>query len=127
MNRFAVGMARLKQLFLANAAVSIIYHKLTNGVDTAIPLTVWIGNTLFKITDNNNQRMEWGDRDYLIPVELLVVGVIPFLPDVEHWIEEVLPEGNVHYQLSAPEKEPVWRYSDPQHTIYRVHTKRVAS
>lgn len=127
MNRFEVGMRRLRQLFTDNVAVSIIYHKLEGSVDTAIPLTVWIGNTLFKTMDRDNQRMEWGDRDYLIPVDILKVGSALFLPTKEHWIEEVLPEGNQTYHLSAPEKEPVWRYSDPQHTVFRIHTKRVTS
>lgn len=123
-NRFNVGMARLLTHLETNAAVNIIYHKLTNGVDTAVPLVASVDTYLFKILEKDNQRMEWSDRDYLIPVAKLSVGVTLFLPHKEHWIEELLPEGTVKYRLSAPENESVWRYNDVQHTQYRIHTKR---
>lgn len=126
-NRFAIGQARLIQHFLANAAVEVIYHKLEGGVDTVIPLVCWVGNTLFKILEKDNQRMEWGDRDYLIPVASLVVGVVPFQPAKGHWIEEMLPHGLTSFEIGAPDKEPDWRWSDAQHTVYRVHTKKVTT
>lgn len=124
-NRFLAGMERLKQHMQNRAAVSVIYHKVSGVTDTAIPLTTWVGNTLFKVLDREGQRLEWGDRDYLIPVEALVDGVTPFLPAKGHYIVEIVNGVTIRYELSAPEKEPVWRYSDPQHLVYRIHTKKV--
>lgn len=124
-NRFQVGMNRLIQHFTNNAAVSITYHKVVGTTDTQIPLTTWIGNTFFKVFDKDGQRLEWGDRDYLIPVVALVDGVTPFEPAKGHYIVEVVNGVTITYELSAPEKEKVWRFSDPQHLIYRIHTKKV--
>lgn len=128
-DRFAIGMARLIEHFQANAAVNIIYHKLEGGVDTVIPLVVWVGDTLFKILEKDNQRMQWSDRDYLIPVANLVIGVVPFYPAKGHWIEELLPDpyGLQSFEIGSPDKEQDWRYDDLQHTVYRVHTKRVTT
>lgn len=124
-NRFQVGMNRLKQHFLNNAAVSITYHKVdADGTDTPILLTTWIGNTFFKVLDKNGQRLEWGDRDYLIPVEALAIGIVPFEPAKGHYITETVNLTTITYELSAPENEKVWRFSDPQHLVYRIHTKK---
>lgn len=130
MNRFADGMARLVRHFQTRASVSIIYHRVESGIETdAIPLTVWAGTTLFKILDRDVQRMEWSHRDYLIPKADLKVGLVLFEPKKGDWIEEAfpLPIGLLKFELSAPENEPVWRDSDTQKTVYRVHTKRVVT
>lgn len=124
-NRFEIGQARLIQHFLAHGSIDIIYHKLVSGVDTVIPVKCWPGDYLFKIIDRDNQRMEWSDRDYLIPVVNLKVGSTLFEPTKGHWIEENFSGVIQQYELSAPEKETVWRYSDQQHTLYRIHTKRI--
>lgn len=125
-NRFQDGMNRLIKHFGNNALVIITYHKLdTDGTDTAIPLNTWIGNTLFKILDKDTQRMEWGDRDYLIPVAALKIVDTLFLPAKGHYIVETINAVSTTYELSAPENEKVWRYSDPQHLVYRLHTKKV--
>lgn len=70
-------------------------------------------------------RLEWSERDYLIPKDLLVFEGVKVEPQEHDWIEEVftVPDGTREYELLAPNDEPVWRYSDPQHTIYRLHTK----
>lgn len=124
-NRFITGINRLNNLAKKMIPVSIVYHKLDGDVDTSIPLTVYVGNTLFKIEDRDGQRMEWGDRDYLIPVVDLNVADVLFQPAKGHYIEEVLDNVTVIFELSAPSNEPVWRWSDPEHITYRIHTKRM--
>lgn len=125
MNRFERGQAWLNKRFTKYAQKEIVYHR----GSLFIPMVAWVGNTMFKILETNNQRMEWGDRDYLIPIEQLVIGGIMSVPQVEDWIEEVFPDphGTQQFRIAAPESEPVWRYSDNQRTLYRVHTKRVTS
>jgi len=128
MNRMQVGLKRLIYLAKKNTPIDIIYHKVdADGTDTAIPITAWTGTVLFKILDQNQQRMEWSDRDYMIAVEDLKVGEILFTPAATHWIEEVFPnpENNQHYELAAPQNEKVWRYADQHHLIYRLHTKKM--
>ena len=90
-------------------------------------LSVWVGNTPFKIAENGNVRLEWGERDYLIPVELLIINSVTVVPHKDDWIEEVFPGGTVQFMLMAPNNEPVWRYSDNQRTLFRVHCKRVST
>lgn len=128
-NRFEVGQARLNQHLQTSAGVAIIYHRLRDGVDTAIPLIVSLGATFFKVDDREGQRSQWSERDYLIPVVSLVVDGVLFQPAKGDWIAEAmpLPHGVQHYEISAPNDEPAWRWSDAQHTLYRVHCKRVSN
>lgn len=123
-NRFQDGMNRLIKHFGNNALITVTYHKVDGELDTAIPLNTWIGNTLFKILDKDAQRLEWGDRDYLVPVVALNIEGILFEPAKGHYIVETLNAVATTFELSAPENEKVWRYSDPQHLVYRLHTKK---
>jgi len=123
MNRFQRAQARLNQRFMENAKVTIVYHRL----DFFLPIDVWVGNTLFRSTDQGATRLEWGDRDYLIPVVNLKIDGLLVEPQKDDWIEEEFPEphGVQSFMIVAPDNEPVWRFSDNQRTLYRVHTKRI--
>jgi hypothetical protein len=116
------GIDSLKATMLAFASVDIVYHR--GG--TSVNLKAWVGNTLFKIMDREGQRMQWGDRDYLIPVENLKIGGVLVEPLKGDWIEEKFASVWLHYELSAPNNEPVWRYDDLYNSIYLLHTKRVS-
>lgn len=70
-------------------------------------------------------RLEWSERDFMIPVELLVIDGQTVQPQEHDWIEEVFdePEGTKEYELVAPNNEPVWRWGEQSKTWYRIHTK----
>ena len=85
---------------------------------------VWVGNTLFRRGPRDaGPAVEWGERDYLIPVADLSVGE----PQKGDRIEEVLGGETLVFEVTPPAGEPAWRYSDHERTVYRVHTKRVRS
>jgi len=125
MNRFELMRKRLTERFQLKASVTIVYHR-GSGLSITLP-NVWPNTTLFKILDRDNQRMEWSDRDYIVPVASLILGGVLVEPQKDDWIEETFssPVGTLQFNVSAPEGEPVWRYDDMQRSVYRVHTKRV--
>lgn len=122
-NRMLAGMMHLKKRKLESEAVSIVYHR----GNQSLTLTVWTGRTMFRVSDSDNTRVEWSDRDYFIDPDTLVFDSVKVIPRRGDWIEEVLPEpkGTERYELAAPENEQVFRWADSQHTFYRVHTKRM--
>lgn len=97
-----------------------------NG-NTVLITTGWIGQTRFRIEEQGNSRLEYSDRDYLIPVESLTYEGVKFLPEKGDRIVENFdsPDSQQSFELSAPNDEPVWRHSDPQRTRYRIHCKRM--
>ena len=78
------------------------------------------------------QSISWGDRDYLIPVAILVLNgsqarpqrgdriADPNVPDPVSGVAGV-------YEVITPVGNQAWEWCDKvTQTIYRVHTKRVA-
>lgn len=125
MTRLEQAEARMIKTQQEKAGITIIYHfDSINSIE--LVKKCWTGRQMFRIVDGDVSRIEWSDRDYMIPVAELLNGGILTLPARGHWIEQVfpLPKGNERYKLQAPESEPVWRYSNPQNTIYRIHTKK---
>lgn len=122
---FESGMAELARVFKASAAIDIIYHR---GVDSAVLIgKAWVGRTKFRVSDTQGSRLIYSDRDFLIKCDDLRVNALLIEPQLGDWIEQVFTnvEGNQIFELMNPDNEPAWRYSDPQRTIYRIHTKRV--
>lgn len=79
------------------------------------PVAATIGKTIFKL-DNGYGVVYEESTDFLISVALLLDQ--PRKGDKILWRE-------VEYEVLAPDNEPVWRYSDPYKTTYRIHSKRV--
>lgn len=101
-------------------------YRRKNGNEVTIT-TGWVGQTRFRIEEQGNSRLEYSDRDYLIPVTSLVFNDVAFQPEKGDRIIENFGslDGEQSFELSAPNDEPVWRYSDPQRTRYRIHCKRM--
>lgn len=122
---FEDAMAELADAMQAEAAVTLVYHR---GADsTTLVGKCWVGRTAFRIVDEKGSRVEYSDRDFFIPCADLLINAVAVEPLEGDYITQVFAnvEGNQDFELMAPDREPVWRYSDPQRTIYRLHTKRV--
>ena len=119
-------MEQLKSRLSIDAKVTIIYHR---GDDEITIPTAWFGRQLFRIMDGNTSRVEWADRDFLIPVESLILDSVRFKPERGHWIEVTFiePKGYQRFEVAAPDNEQPWRYSDPACRLYRIHTKEMVS
>lgn len=64
-------------------------------------------------------RVELGDRDYMILVADLSLGV-PAIGDR-------ITDGGLVYEVQTPNTgERHWRYTGPDESEYRIHTKRVS-
>lgn len=126
MNRFDRAMEQLKSRLKVDAKVTITY---TRGEEDIPITTAWFGRQLFRVMDQGNARVEWSDRDFMIPVEDLVFNNVRVTPQRGDWIlvTTVDPTGEERYEVAAPEGEKPWRFCDPQNRLYRVHTKRMVS
>lgn len=126
MGVFESAQAELNSAFAAEASIEggITYHR---GTKSVVITTAWIGTTPFRFEESGSSRLEYSERDYLIPVDSLILDSIKVKPQKGDYIIQVMPEplGSQTYELSTPNDEPVWRYSDPQCTRYRVHCKRM--
>lgn len=122
------GQAMLTQTLAAAAGVSVVYSRTVNGVTVSTTLTAWVGRTLFAgSNDTNGARVEWGERDYLIPVASLKLNGVAVIPQKQtDRITETINGTPVVFELQTPTGEPVWRFSDQYRTLYRVHCKRVS-
>lgn len=115
---------RLKSWLPAMAAqvagVTVTY---TRGV-TSVSLPALEGRTVFASQQEGAPRVEFGDRDYLIELaDLTTFGD----PQVGDRITETLAGVARVFEVRTPGTgEPAWRWSDPGHTRYRVHTTRVS-
>lgn len=100
------------------AAVSVTYSR---GAETITITTAVVGRTVFASNVEGAARIEFGDRDYLIPVDDLTFGV----PAIGDRITETVDGTAKVFEVVTPDTgEPAWRYSDPQHTVWRIHVKQ---
>ena len=117
-----VGSDWLTKQLQAHASRPVLYCRGTAQV--AVRAT--IGRTLFKLDDGlGGVRMEWTDRDFLIPAAQVVLAGEAVLPERGDLIRE--PQGSqvFVYEVMAPGREPAWRWSDVSRTLLRIHTKEV--
>jgi len=120
-NRVQKAVQHLIDVMLKNAPVELTYHR---GNDSA-SVTGWVGVTAFRVSEQSNSRVIWSDRDYLIPVANLKINGVLTEPDSGDWVEENINGTIRKFELIAPQGEQVWRYSDPQKMIFRLHTKEI--
>lgn len=117
---------------------AVVYHRASDGLTCDLTGLAWVGRTAFRVADSpagtrlgeeqqGGSRVQWSDRDYLVPAADLVISGVPIVPAAGDWFEEVLPapEGTQRFEVLPFNGEPEARYSDPQRTVWRVHTKRV--
>jgi len=118
------GLAKLRAALATGAGVSIRYVR---GA-TSIEGTGWVGRTVFSQLPSaqGGAAVVFGDRDYLIPVAALTTLADPPTPIRGDRIEETIEGVECTFEVIAPGGEPPWRFSDPQRTLYRLHTKKVS-
>lgn len=122
-NRFKQGMDRLIARMGTFAQTTIVYHR---GDSSVIITDAWIGRTAYRISDQlNGSRLEFSERDYLIPVVSLVIDSQTVVPEENDWIEISYPDPNesAQWELMSVNDEKAWRYSDQTEKLFRVHTK----
>lgn len=90
-----------------------------------VTVSATIGKTEFEVDDEFGvvQRIE--SRDFLILTSGLVLDGNVTLPERGDIIEEQAGTQTLQYEVTAPGKEPCWRYSDLYRQTLRIHTKAI--
>src|SRR5262245_20265726 len=111
------------QLAVAAAPIGDVGYLPVASGSTPIDITgeVWVGRTVFAKRDaaQRGPAVERSDSDFLIRASAL-----PDEPQAGDRIS-LTGAGSGTYELTRIAGEPAWRWSDPTHTTYRVHTKEV--
>lgn len=114
------GLDWAKEQLFIYAARPIVYIRGNNRIETKAV----IGRTLLKLSDEfNGIKIEWTDRDFLIRAEDLIINGESITPERGDIILEQFDNKTYHYEVLSIGGEPEWRWSDPYHKIFRIHTK----
>lgn len=112
----------------ATDSVTVVYSR--DAHSKSMPAVV--GRTLFSPQGYGSSNgglstaaVEWGDRDYLIRVEHLVLNGLAVKPQRGDRLTQVIRGVPAVFEISTPTGEPPWRYSDEAQTTFRIHCKRV--
>ncbi len=119
--------AWLREQMQATAGVSVSYARVAGG--SAIALTAWVGRSgASLITEGNTRRTQWGERDYLIAADELLVSAARVQPTIGDRITETIQGASCVFEITQPATgEPGWRWADGQsREMYRLHVKRVS-
>jgi hypothetical protein len=101
----------------AHASRTVSYAR--KGTSTGTNVAATVGQTPFRVEDNNHFRIEWSDRDYLIDAALLTATFgTPKAGDQ-------ITDGSEFYEVAPYNQEPCFRKGDPFGVKLRIHTKRV--
>lgn len=86
-----------------------------------------VGKTTFEVDDGYGVLVRHESRDFLVLAADLVLDGKATLPERGDRIRETQGGQVFVYEVTAPGKEPCWRYSDAYRKTLRVHTKQVAT
>ena len=102
------------------AGESVTYARGTETVE----LTAWPGSSLFAVSAPAGQaRVLRADADWLFKAADLAFGGALATPQKDDCLTVVRDGLRLVYEAATPTGETVWRYSDPQRTVIRLHTR----
>jgi hypothetical protein len=121
-NLLQIGQAWLNDKLKQHVSHEVIYQR--GGDSLAVEAT--IGRTLLKLDDGyGGVLMQWTDRDFLIRAEDLVIYNQRLIPQRGDLILETHSDVTYTYEVLAPGREPVWKWSDLYRSLLRIHTKQI--
>ncbi len=91
----------------------------------SVDLPATVGKTTFEVDDGYGVLVRHEFRDYLILAEQLVLNDENVLPERGDRIRETINGRTFVYEVTAPGKEPCWRYSDAFRKTLRIHTQEI--
>ena len=114
------GLARLTQVLTDRGSQTVKYVRGSRAFD----VHATFGQKMLKLDNGvGTSYVQWTDMDFLIPTEDLVISGETITPDRGDLIEITFTDKIERYEVSPYGDEPPWRYSDPNQTIVRIHTK----
>ena len=118
MNLVRKGNEWLQRTRTERMSDPVIYSRGTSSVR----VRATVGRSNFEYNDAEGLVTHSRTRDYLVNVRDLKLDYIPCEPIAGDRITEI--DGTT-YEVQAVNGEPVWRWSDPQRTVYRIHTRYI--
>jgi len=103
-----------------HAATTVQYVRGSRSVEVLAS----IGKTTFEVDDGYGILVRHESRDFLILAADLVLDDQPILPQRGDRIRETQGGQVFVYEVTAPGKEPCWRYSDSYRKTLRIHTQQ---
>jgi hypothetical protein len=93
----------------------------------SVDLLATVGKTTFDVDDGYGVLVRYESRDFLILAADLVLDGLPLIPQRGDRIQETQGGTTFIYEVTAPGKEPCWRYSDPYRKTLRIHSKQIGA
>lgn len=90
-----------------------------------LPATV--GKTTFEVDDGYGVLVRYESRDFLVLAVDLALSDVCVLPERGDRIRGTQGDKVFVYEVTAPGKEPCWRYSDAYRKTLRIHSKLIAT
>lgn len=119
----ASGLAFLTVQLQAHLSQPIIYQR---GARKVALCATPGKKKLYRLTDGDgNTRIDFTDRDFLIPTASLVIDGSAVLPARGDFVKTTEAGVTRVYEVSAPGGEAVYDWSDPYRLVLRVHAKLV--
>ena len=84
-----------------------------------------IGKTTFEVGDGYGVLVRHESRDFLVLAADLVLDSVTTVPERGDRVRETHGRQVFVYEVTAPGKEPCWRYSDAYRKALRIHTTQV--
>lgn len=120
----AAGMAWLAGMLPTVMGQPLVYRR---GAEAVAFCATPCQTKLLLSDEAGGARIEWTDRDFLIPAASLVLSGSKVLPKRGDVITQDDGEQVHTFQVLPYDGEPQWRWSDPYRRIIRVHTKRIST
>lgn len=117
-NMIEDAMSMLSAELQRVVASSITYTRAGLG---SVDVTARVGRQAFRLGQDGESRLEWSDKDFIVPVADLAIGGSAITPRRG---DQITYRGRV-YQVQAPGGEPPARHTDSFGTDWRIHTKLV--
>ena len=117
------GCDWLAEIRARHAGKTVTYRRAEQSVE----VTTSIGKTEFEVDDGYGLMQRFESRDFLVLAHELVLSGQATLPASGDRISETQDGRTFEYEVTAPGKEPCWRYSDPYRRTLRIHTKQIAA
>jgi hypothetical protein len=105
-----------------HAAQTVRYVRGSQSVN----LAATVGKTTFEVDDGYGVLVRHESRDFLVLSADLMLDGAPTLPERGDRVRETQAGQVFVYEVTAPGKEPCWRYSDAYRKTLRIHTSQVS-
>jgi hypothetical protein len=118
------GMQWLSDQMQTSLSQPVLYQRGSQK----IAICATFGQTMLRMADEiGATRIEYTDKDFLIPSSSLVLSGAKFLPRRGDKILHNDGAALHTYEVFPFNDEPPWRFSDPFRTMLRIHAKRLTT